>query len=102
MRPKISFSNLSILLVIFACLAIDLHLKKWEKQDRVIEDDVHWYYGYLPAKFIYNDIKLVKSDYHFGKNYYYFWTVTTVNGKKVIKSTMGLAVLYAPFFFVAH
>lgn len=99
---KISFSSLSILIIVITCFVIDLSLKNWNKQDRVIEQDVHWYYSYLPAKFIYNDIKLEKSIYQFGENYYLFWPVYTADGEKVIKTTMGLSIMYAPFFFVAH
>jgi len=101
---KLSLSSLAILLVALACFTIDLSFKNWKKLDRVIEHDVHWYYGYLPATFIYDDIKLEKSDYHYTdeEDYYLFWTATTPDGKKVIKTTMGLSVLYAPFFFVAH
>lgn len=76
--------------------------KNWQKQERVIEWDIHWYYGYLPATFIYHDIELKKSDYRYSKDLYYFWTVNTPDGKRVIKTTMGLAILYAPFFFMAH
>lgn len=99
---KFQLSNIAIVIVILSCFAIDLSLKNWEKQDRVIEWDVHWYYGYLPAAFIYNDITISKSDYKFGDHYYLIWPVFTEDGKKVIKTTMGLAMLYAPFFFVAH
>lgn len=99
---NISLSNIAILAVVLSCLSIDFIFKNWEERDRVIEEDVHWYYGYLPAFFIYDDIKLKKSDYHFGDNYYLFWTSEAPNGEKVIRTTMGTAVLYAPFFFIAH
>lgn len=99
---NIKLSSLSIAVIIITCFVIDLSLKNWKKQDRVIEQDIHWYYSYLPAKFIYNDIKLEKSSYQFGDNYYLFWPIYTADGKKVIKTTMGLSIMYAPFFFVAH
>src|ERR1035437_2022843 len=99
---KLKLSSVAIAIVIVACFVIDMGFKNWEKEERVIEWDIHWYYGYLPATFIYHDIQLKKSDYSYGDNHYYFWTVTAPNGKRVIKTTMGLAVLYAPFFFTAH
>lgn len=99
---KIRFSTLAIVIVAVSCFIVDLSLKNWEKRDRVIEQDVHWYYSYLPAKFIYDDIKLEKSDYRFDDNYYLFWPVYTPDGQKLIKTTMGLSIMYAPFFFVAH
>lgn len=99
---KIKLSNLSIILVVIACFIIDLNFKNWEKQERVIEHDVHNYYAYLPAQFIYNDIKIEKSDYQYGDDLYWFWPSLTPDGKRVFKMTMGLSVLYSPFFFVAH
>jgi hypothetical protein len=99
---KFSFSSIAIGVVAFACLLIDFSLKNWEKQDRVIEWDVHSYYEYLPALFIYDDIKFEKSDYHLSDNRYLFWPVYTDDGRKVIKMTMGTAILYSPFFIVAH
>ncbi|HEX8515134.1 MAG TPA: hypothetical protein VF868_02965 [Bacteroidia bacterium] len=99
---KIQLSGIAILIVALTCLILDYNFKNWQKQDRVIEHDVHWYYSYLPAKFIYDDIKLEKSDYRFDDNYYLFWPVYTTDGKKLIKTTMGLSVMYAPFFFTGH
>jgi hypothetical protein len=99
---KFKFSSIAIGIVAFACLLIDFSLKNWEKQDRVIEWDVHSYYEYLPAYFIYKDIKFEKSDYRVGDNRYLFWPVTLEDGRKVIKMTMGTAIFYAPFYFAAH
>jgi hypothetical protein len=95
-------SNVAIFIVCLTCLVIDFSFKNWEKQERVIEHDIHWYYSYLPATFIYDDLKLEKSDYRFDDNYYLFWPIYTADGKKVIKTTMGAAIMYSPFFFVAH
>lgn len=97
-----SKSNSAILLIIIACISVDVSLKNWTKLQRVIEYDVHHYYAYLPAVFIYEDIKLNKSSYQFEDDYYPFWTAKTDNGSNVVKTSMGLAFLYAPFFFVAH
>jgi len=99
---KIGLPSVSIFIVALTCFIIDFDLKLWEKQDRVIEHDVHWYYSYLPSTFIYDDLKQEKSDYRFDDNYYLFWPLFTEDGKKVNKTTMGLSILYAPFFFTAH
>ncbi|PIP53848.1 MAG: hypothetical protein COX07_08495, partial [Bacteroidetes bacterium CG23_combo_of_CG06-09_8_20_14_all_32_9] len=98
---KYKLTTIAIIIVLLACFIIDFDLKNWRKNDRVIEHDIHWYYAYLPAQFIYDDIKLIKSDYRFDENYYLFWTVNA-DGKIIIKTTMGMSILYAPFFFVAH
>jgi hypothetical protein len=70
----------------------------------VIDWDITSYYGYLPAIFIHRDIKL---DFTQGKeaeyaNKHQFWPEKAPNGGKVIKTTMGMAILYLPFFFTAH
>lgn len=97
-----SKTYLSITIVLITCLAVNFSLKLWEQQDRVIEHDVHHYYSYLPLAFIYDDLKIEKSDYRMGDNYYLVWPLTTEDGRKTIKNTMGMSFLYAPFFFVAH
>lgn len=99
---KLKLSSVAIAIVVLTCLIIDMDFKNWEKQHRVIEWDVHSYYAYLPAGWIYKDIHLTKSDYRFDKHDWLFWPNQTAEGKNVIKTTMGLAVLYAPFFVVAH
>ncbi len=99
---KVSFSSLAIFIVAAACLLVDFSLKLWEEEERVIEWDVHSYYEYLPAYFIFDDIKFEKSDYRIGDHRHLFWPVYTDDGRKVIKMTMGTSYFYAPFFFVAH
>ena len=91
---------LAIMLVLIVALVIDIDLALWQERDRVIEHDVHGYYAYLPALFIYDDIKLVKSEYREG-DYYYFWPNYTPEGHRLIKYTVGSAIMYAPFFFIA-
>ena len=80
---KFQLSTLAISIVVLVCLSIDLSFKNWEKQDRVIEWDVHSYYAYLPAFFIYDDIHLEKSDYKFDDDYYLFWPSYTEDGRKI-------------------
>ncbi len=70
-----------------------------------INADAKAYYAYLPAIFIYHDsqfnfVKSIDDKYYkgFSKD---FLNVTT-NGKKVNKTFPGAAVLYLPFFLLAH
>ena len=99
---KNKFSHLCIFIVCVFSLAIIFTLKNWEKRDRVIEWDIHGYYGYLPAKFIYDDIKLEKSNYQFAADYNLFWPIPVGDGKNAIHKTMGLSILYSPFFFAGN
>lgn len=79
--------------------------KNWKKE--MIVNDIVSYYGYLPAIFIFDDITLhfetSQKDLHatgfFSMKY---WPETAPNGGRVIKTTMGLSYLYAPFFFMGH
>lgn len=72
------------------------------KQSSVIEWDVISYYAYLPATFIHHDLSLqfIDEDPAYYKDK--FWPVKLENGSRVIKTSMGMAIMYAPFFAIAH
>lgn len=61
--------------------------------DHYFLQDVDQYYSYLPAYFIHNDL-----DFQFENQY---WLIEAENGRKVPKVTMGMALMYCPFFLVA-
>lgn len=77
-----------------------------------MENELSWdtfgYYLYLPAEFIYNDITLsdmswlnaIHEQYRPSETLYQFSVLD--NGNKVLVNTMGMALFYAPFFFLAH
>ncbi len=94
-------SRIAIFLMVTAMLAINLNHHNWSR-GRVIEWDVKSYYAYLPAVFIYNDLSLEFIDHNPEKFGDLIWPVTTPTGKRAIITTMGMSVLYAPFFFLAH
>ncbi len=79
------------------------NISKWNK-NKVIQWDITSYYGYLPAYFIHNDLTLKFIDED--PKYYYdnmmFWPEKAPNGNYVIKTTMGMSLLYAPFFGIAQ
>jgi hypothetical protein len=61
------------------------------------------YYAYLPATFIYHDLTLQFTADNPGYFSNKFWGhQVPETQKKVIKMTMGMSLLYAPFFLVAH
>jgi hypothetical protein len=74
----------------------------------VISWDVFGYYLYLPAHFIYNDgdlsnpswIEHINNQYHNSSSIYQL--VPIEGGKNLIKYSLGMAVVYAPGFFIAH
>lgn len=86
---------------LFLILAL-LSYKMWKGENRVITWDVTNYYSYLPAIFIYKDplLNFTKKDPE--KYYDKFVPLNTPTGGKCIKMSMGLSIVYAPFFCMAH
>lgn len=95
-------SALAIIASGIILLWIQLNIGYWRYQDKIIAWDVIHYYSYLPATFIYNDITLNFTDNYQGKHQFLFWPEKAPNGNKIIKTTMGLAIVYMPGFLVAH
>jgi hypothetical protein len=89
-RPSL---YLFIFLIIFS---VDRY-NRWvnfEKGNFPFVDDVDQYYSYLPAAFIHHDLT-----FNFPNNY---WTNKLENGNRIPKVTVGMAIMYSPFFFVGH
>ncbi len=86
----------------FSSLYYIHNVQLYSKKDRVIQWDIISYYAYLPATFIYKDISLKFTEQKQSKENYVFWGEKLANGNYRIKTSMGLSMLYAPFFFVAH
>lgn len=98
---KFNWSKIVIAFLIVVCAWYGKNLDTWEKNS-VIQNDVVSYYAYLPATFIFNDLnfqftKELPSDFE-GK----IWLQDTPSGKPILRMTMGLAILWAPFFLIAH
>lgn len=70
--------------------------------------DVFGYYLYLPSHFIYSDLALHNPEWinHLLDTYEptstLYQAIQLENGNWVMKYSMGMSILYAPFFFVAH
>ncbi|HKJ79081.1 MAG TPA: hypothetical protein VKA10_06080, partial [Prolixibacteraceae bacterium] len=96
---KDKISTYIIYLSVLIAFSIILTSQDWNKKNMIIGADVISYYAYLPATFIFNDIKLEKEE---TLKYGIFWPEITPDGAKVIKTTMGLSILYSPFFLAAH
>ena len=110
-----SVSKLTFFVLVALMIWTTLNLKKWkhaETEAKIITWDVTSYYGYLPATFIHHDISLGFIDTD-SVNYaakHQFWperlnSELEIDPKgeiKVIKTTMGMSIMYAPFFFMAH
>ena len=99
---RINFPRLFNWLIIGVILFTDLNLKYWKDPDKVIAWDAISYYAYLPATFIYHDPTLQFTDHAPDEVRNKIWYQPTPTGGRAIKTSMGLSMLYAPFFFSAH
>lgn len=95
----------TIFIFFFLCVSLFYNTKRSARLDW----DVFGYYLYLPAKFIYDDIRLEKKDQWLSPTIEKYKTTDNLyqayKGPKdvyVMKYTMGLAYVYAPFFFIAN
>ena len=78
-----------------------------QKWDRVINSDGKGYYAYLPAIFIYQDldycfVETYESDYYPSDRSVFKEFRLDHNGQTVNKYFAGLAILWLPFFLLAH
>ena len=102
MPKKNIISLIVVISVIFTIGYIELAQKMWRREHRVIFWDVKSYYAYLPSIVIHQDplFEFVdKNPEAYGDK---FWLETAENGNKVILTSMGLALLYLPFFILGH
>lgn len=101
LNKKYSFSVSKWLIVVIGIFWLSVFQinKPWQKNQ--ITNDVVSYYGYLPATFIYHDLslKFIKGEAFFADKY---WPHLLPNDVRLIKMSMGLSMMYAPFFFVGH
>ena len=96
--------NLPYFVILFSFLIIILSeysSGEYKKDNVIIASDVIEYYAYLPATFIYHDCSLSFVDTYKGPHKFVIWDVKH-NGIRVIKTSMGLSMMYSPFFFIAH
>ena len=98
---KRNLSAIVCLGIILSLFASNMVIHRWKNENRVIESDVTYYYLYLPAAFIYHDIGFTFLEHRF-QHYPKFAPVETETGKYMSKVSMGVAIMYSPFFFVAH
>jgi len=108
MKNKITYSKGSLLIVSIILIWSVFNIKPWrnaEQAHKLIDQDITHYYSYLPAAIIHHDLtfKFVNKD----KEYYHknsmFWPVEVEGSDAyVVKMTMGLSYMYAPFFAMGH
>jgi len=97
-----------LIIVTFLVYLTFFYYPRWEKyrSEATISWDISGYYWYLPAIFIYDDIK----DQKFGQTIYekyhpsgaFDQALLHESGKYVIKYSSGWSLLNAPLFFISH
>lgn len=77
-----------------------LNIGQYNKRNLLIWD-MKAYYSYLPATFIYHDLTFEYVTPEMNKEEHYYFNIAD-NGARVQKVSMGMAMLYSPFFFIGH
>ena len=93
------FSLFVVFLVSAYVVLFTIQNTPW-KQKKIIDQDVTYYYGYLPATFIYQDLSFRFPDKAGFTGH--VWSLGLPDGGRIQKMTMGVALLYLPFFLAAH
>ncbi len=100
--------RISILLIALFYLGIDFAYHHWTEHNPQERGVIHWdvisYYGYLPATFIYGDVTLgfLDNPPEGFVNDNKFWYYEMETGKRLIVTSLGMSIMYAPGFFIAH
>lgn len=98
---RITASLISSWIIIAVCTLTLFNQSKWKSRD-VLKHDMYVYYSYLPALFIYDDLSFSFTGNLPADDKRQIWTLEAPNGGRVQKMTMGMAMMYAPAFGVAH
>lgn len=99
-----SHPSVAIIIVIALTITeVHLNLKRYNHHN-VLKWDIVGYYSYLQAACIDKDLTLSFIKKNNETNYQGVRYVYSTNekGNHIIKYSMGMAMLYAPFFFTAH
>jgi len=104
MKSLLSYILLTIILIVFSFV----YYPKYQhgSSEATISWDVSGYYWYLPALFVYKDLKGLNFSDSLRNAYQStpenLQITDLPNGKKVMKYSSGMALQYAPLFLLAH
>jgi len=94
--------RLANLFVIFSVVFVFANYSQWRSKQGIIQSDVVVYYEYLPGAIIFHDLTfnfIDHSNVPLGNN---FCLDQATNGAKIVKTSMGMAFMYLPFFLMGH
>ncbi|CAN5431284.1 hypothetical protein BH09BAC1_BH09BAC1_07920 [soil metagenome] len=109
-KPPHAFFNsravIAIWVVLFAGFLIFTDVWSLPAYRSVLSWDVFGYYAYLPATFLHHDLLHLEELRNLYEAYspssYFYAAHLMDNGNYSMSYTMGLALLYIPFFFLGH
>lgn len=92
-----------IVLIALTITEVHLNLARFNNNN-VLKWDAICYYSYLPAALIEKDLSLsfITNETDVNYSWIKYGYIKTKNGERVIKTSMGVAILIAPFFLIAH
>jgi hypothetical protein len=97
-QTQIAFSGIALFWVFSF-----FYYQHWHQPAKLFQHDVAEYYVYLPASIIYNDHSYGFLDSLENPKFKERTSIyTSETGKKISKMSPGMAVMYSPFFFIAH
>jgi hypothetical protein len=94
-------SKAALLIITAAWLGTFFNLKKYNS-NKLIHGDIVSYYSYLTATFVEHDLALEFMHSPTEDMIKKYWPETALNGGLVIKTSMGLALMYLPFYGLGH
>lgn len=96
---KSNFSSIAIVILLIACVWNLFEEKYWVDRG-IMTFDVSCYYGYLTKAINHKTDELTPDEIRFPDLYPGNKYVLAENGEKVLKTTMGMSVLYMPVYFL--
>ena len=101
-KGKNLYSIIAIALILITYVWYVVNTHNYSKPETVIWADVKCYYAYLPATFVEKDYTMQFLSNPDAANKHMYRAKKIPDERYVGKTSMGLSMMYAPFFFVAH
>lgn len=93
-----------LLILLFAIISVIIYFNRGQQRHNLYTSDACGYYLYLPATFIYHDLAGLKFYPELDKQYRLEvgYSLYDVNGHKLDKYPVGVALFELPLFWLAH
>ena len=90
-------TSISVFVVFLSVTFAIYQQKKWQTDEGYVINDVRGYYAYLPYQFIYDDLSFQTAE-----KQEIWYSIRASDSTRFMKYTTGMAIAYAPGFFIAH